>query len=153
MKKGIFLLGVLCVSTSVYASGSHTGGHGQHAEKVAKHWQAPENAMHQKNPVPASEESISSGKKSYAELCVGCHGGSLRGDGPGGRHLKTAPTNLREMSGGHSDGDFAWKIRTGKGDMPAWEDELDKKEIWNVVNYIQSFKKDVHSQGHDEHKQ
>lgn len=54
------------------------------------------------------------------------------------------------MSGKHSDGDFAWKIKTGKDEMPAWEDDLEEKEIWSLVNYIQSFKRSV-PHGQDKH--
>jgi mono/diheme cytochrome c family protein len=41
------------------------------------------------------------------------------------------------MSGGHVDGDFAWKIRNGRDEMPAWGEELDDAEIWNLVSFIQ----------------
>ncbi len=44
------------------------------------------------------------------------------------------------------------KIKTGKGEMPAWEDDLEEKEIWSLVNYIQSFKKSVpHGQNKHDH--
>jgi len=143
MKKIFVLLIILSVSTYVYAGGAHKGGHGE----SKRHWQAPESAMSQTNPVTADHSSVSVGKGIYSELCARCHGAQLEGDGADGRSLSTAPTNLKEMSGRHSDGDFAWKIKNGKGDMPAWEDELDDKEIWSLVNYIQSIKQESSHEG------
>jgi mono/diheme cytochrome c family protein len=147
MNKILVLLTLLVISsTSVYAGGSHKGGH---AESKG-HWQAPESAIAEPNPVPADHVSLNVGKNIYSELCARCHGTQLEGNGADGRSLTIAPTNLREMSGRHSDGDFAWKIRNGKGDMPAWDNELDDKEIWSLVNYIQSVKKGS-SSGHESH--
>ncbi len=119
-----------------YASGSHEGGHNKKA--AMSHWSSPPEALKQVNPVAADSVSISSGEKIYAQLCAGCHGKSADGNGPAAASLSRKPTNLRAMSGGHADGDFAWKISNGRGDMPAWEEELDRTEIWHLVNYIQS---------------
>ena len=44
-----------------------------------------------------------------------------RGDGSVGRSLSSKPASFVAMSGMHSDGDFAWKISTGQGTMPAWK--------------------------------
>lgn len=146
MKKILVLLSLLSVSTYVYAGGSHKGDHGE----SKGHWQAPESALSQTNPIPADQASVSVGAALYSELCARCHGAQLEGDGADGNSLSIPPTNLREMSGRHSDGDFAWKINKGKGDMPAWEEELDDKEIWSLVNYIQSIKTKS-PKGHDNH--
>lgn len=59
------------------------------------------------------------------------------------------------MAGGHPDGDFAWKIKNGRGEMPAWEEDLEEIEVWHLVNYIQSLKvqspakKSTHEHAHD----
>ena len=42
------------------------------------------------------------------------------------------------MSGMHSDDEFALTIENGRGSMPSWKNILDKTQIWDVVNYIQS---------------
>lgn len=136
MKKTILLV-VLLVSVSIaYASGSHKGGH--HMKGEGAHWAAPKDAVEQLNPVPLNNNSISKGLNLFAELCSGCHGAQARGDGPDGSGLLVKPTNLKAMAGRHPDGDFAWKIKNGRGEMPAWKDELEEKEIWYLVNYIQS---------------
>ena len=42
------------------------------------------------------------------------------------------------MAGSHTDGDLAWKIAAGRGAMPGWKDSLTEKQIWDIVNFIQS---------------
>lgn len=125
------LIGSVAVSC---ASGSHEGGH--HME--SKHWTAPEEAARQVNPVLSSSNSISEGMQLYAELCARCHGDQGLGDGPDGKVLSVKPTNLKAMAGRHPDGDFAWKIKNGRGEMPAWEAVLEDEDVWHIVNYIKS---------------
>lgn len=137
------LLALFVLGGTAYGGGSHKGGHGHEKDKVMDHWQAPKSAKQETNPLIANAASLEVGKVIYLELCSRCHGEKLQGDGPDAISLSVNPTNLKEMAGGHSDGDFAWKIRTGKGDMPAWEDELEPSEIWSLVNYIQSFAKNA----------
>jgi mono/diheme cytochrome c family protein len=155
MKKTI-LFTVLLGSVSVAcAGGVHKGGHRSEGE----HWAAPKHSALQVNPVPSDSKSISEGKNIFAELCARCHGDQALGDGPDSSGLSVKPTNLKAMSGGHPDGDFAWKIKNGRGEMPGWEDDLEKKEVWHLVNYIQSLKEhpqakepehaDGHEHGHD----
>jgi mono/diheme cytochrome c family protein len=139
MKKVVLILFFLGSVGIVYAGGSHKGGH-QHKEDNA-HWLAPQDAIDQVNPIPADNESVELGRKLYVELCSRCHGESALGNGPDASSLSTQPTDLKAMSGGHTDGDFAWKIRTGKNDMPAWEEDLEVDEIWHLVNFIQSLSK------------
>ncbi|MDH3371688.1 MAG: cytochrome c, partial [Gammaproteobacteria bacterium] len=57
---------------------------------------------------------------------------------PAGKALKPKPANLVAMAGGHSDGDYAWKIENGRGPMPGWKSALTQNQIWDVVNYVQS---------------
>ena len=135
--KIIFLLAALLGSVSMaLAGGSHKGGHQMKGGE--DHWTAPKDAIQQLNPVPLNSNSVSNGSKLFTELCARCHGDQALGDGPDGAELSTKPTNLKAMAGGHPDGDFAWKIKIGRGDMPAWEDDLEEKEVWHLVNYIQS---------------
>lgn len=51
------------------------------------------------------------------ELCARCHGHQALGDGPDVAGLPIKPTNLQAMAGRHPDGDFAWKIKKGRGEM------------------------------------
>ncbi|MGB3209961.1 MAG: cytochrome c [Desulforhopalus sp.] len=139
MKKAAMIFLFLASIGVVYAGGLHNEGH--HQKETNAHWQAPQEAINQANPIPADKSSIELGGKIYVELCARCHGENAQGDGPDASSLSTRPTNLKAMSGGHADGDFAWKIRNGRGDMPAWDEEFDDAEIWSLVNYIQSLSK------------
>ena len=76
----------------------------------------------------------------FNELCARCHGNQALGDGPDRLGLSVDPTNLQIRAGKHTDGEFDWKIQSGRGEMPAWEDALEEDEVWHLVNYIQSLK-------------
>jgi mono/diheme cytochrome c family protein len=102
------------------------------------HWMAPKEAAARKNPVKADAASISRGNKLFETNCVTCHGKEGRGDGPAAAALNPKPADLKAMAGRHSDGDYAWKIANGRGAMPPWKGVLDDKQIWDVVNFVQS---------------
>ena len=121
----------------------------------SEHWMAPADAATRKNPISANAVSITCGKALFQTNCALCHGASGQGDGPAGAVLNPKPTNLREMAGQHSDGDFAWKIANGRGPMPAWKSVLQENQIWDLVNFIQSLgdKKPDASHGKHEHGQ
>lgn len=125
---------------------------------MGAHWASPKEASMQSNPIQLNPQSIAKGNLIYQKNCASCHGKTAQGDGPSGAYLTPKPTNLKAMSGRHSDGDFAWKIANGRGAMPAWKDLLSKEDIWHSVNFIQSLKdnkaphgdhKSGHSHGHN----
>ncbi len=143
MKKQFILATTLTLlSTAILAAGSHSGGHGDshNMATMEAHWESPKAAQMQVNPITANRQSIAQGSSIYQKNCASCHGANAMGDGPSATYLKPKPTNLRAMSGGHSDGDFAWKITNGRGAMPAWENILSETDVWHTVNYIQSLK-------------
>lgn len=139
---GKLVIGVIFLSgpAAVSANGTHKhmSGDGHHKKPMHEHWMAPEDAASRKNPVSANAASIARGRKVFEANCVICHGPDGNGDGPAGAALNPRPTNLRAMAGRHDDGDFAWKIANGRGPMPAWKGMLSEKQIWEVVNYVQS---------------
>lgn len=152
-------VGLATLSATVVAEGNHKGGHGDNHGKGA-HWMSPKGEAEKANPIKADAASIERGKNSYAILCATCHGATAMGDGVAGAALDPKPTNLKAMSGGHPDGDFAWKIANGRGAMPAWKSLLKEDQIWDLVNYIQDLKNESsnnndNEQGHnkkpDEH--
>lgn len=145
------------LSTNLLAAGSHSGGHGHH-DSMDAHWASPADEANKPNPIKSSSNSISKGYAIYQKNCASCHGKEAMGDGPAGTYLNPKPTNLKVMSGNHTDGDFAWKIANGRGPMPAWKGILSESDIWNTVNYIQSLKttsnhekNDGHGKGHGSH--
>ena len=102
------------------------------------HWIAPVIEANRKNPVEISAESLALGASVYRKNCASCHGENADGKGLAGKKLAYKPANLHMMSKSHSDGEFAYKIRVGRGAMPGWENVLDETEIWSLINYIRS---------------
>ena len=102
------------------------------------HWLAPASESARLNPVKSSLKSIELGTSLYQQNCVSCHGANAEGNGINARKLNPRPANLKAMSQSHADGEFAYKIRVGRGAMPGWETTLNEAEIWNLVNFIQT---------------
>lgn len=139
-------------STGLYAEGKHEHSHAdsghkkpEHEKHAGMHWASPKEASERINPIKSDKDSIARGAKSYATSCVACHGEKALGDGVLAASLDPKPTNLKAMSGGHKDGDFAWKIANGRGAMPAWNSSLSENDIWDLVNFIQNLKNEDHS--------
>ena len=107
----------------------------------AHDWMAPKEAVGRKNPVPKDAAAIERGKKLFEQFCANCHGKTGQGDGPFAATLKSKPANLAERAGHHVDGDFAWKIANGRGEMPAFKKELNESQIWELTHFIQSLAK------------
>jgi mono/diheme cytochrome c family protein len=100
-------------------------------------WVAPEEAKRIKNPVAITKESLRKGKEIYEKKCALCHGVNGDGKGPSGDSLNPKPTSFREHHKMEmTDGEFFWKILTGRGTMPSFKKDLSEKEIWNVINYV-----------------
>lgn len=139
MKTTMFAVFSALAATAAASPGAFAGpgGAAGHAHDAAAHWEAPPQAAARKNPVAADAASRARGKKLYAANCASCHGAQGRGDGPAGAALKPKPTDLVAMAGGHTDGDYAWKIATGRGAMPAWKGTLTESQIWDLVNFVQ----------------
>ena len=105
---------------------------------LAHEWMAPKEKAKEKNPVEMNQNSVQLGEKSYSGNCAYCHGNNAEGNDSKSIGLETNPPNLKKRIKSHSDGDFFWKIQNGRGEMPAFKDDLKTKEIWNIVNYLRS---------------
>jgi mono/diheme cytochrome c family protein len=105
----------------------------------------------QKNPVPASEESVKSGRTVYARFCRSCHGLQGKGDGvtaPAG----SKPANLVDEKWDHggTDAQIFRTIKEGvKRTPPAdppyfmepWGGKISDEDIWNTVNFLRDLAK------------
>jgi cytochrome c oxidase cbb3-type subunit 3 len=92
------------------------------------------------NPVPASPEAIAAGRKTYARLCVRCHGPEGKGDG-GGAGAGGQPADFTDATWdfGSSDGDIFAVIRDGtSADMEAYGERISETEIWQLVRFLKS---------------
>jgi len=101
-------------------------------------WRAPADAIEKANPVPYSVESVAKGKNLFEQHCQKCHGYWGEGNGIVGRSLNKKPANLLRIAGKKAEGEFAWKIAEGRGDMPGFKKTLTEEEIWNIVNFVES---------------
>ncbi|SHO52230.1 c-type cytochrome [Desulfopila aestuarii] len=102
----------------------------------AHEWMAPAEAAMLKNPIPCESSSLKRQQTLYLENCASCHGNSGEGITASETGLRKDTPNLRKRLASHSDGDFFWKISTGKGDMPSFTGDLEDEEIWQIINFI-----------------
>ncbi|WP_426119680.1 FTR1 family protein [Pseudomonas sp. DSP3-2-2] len=79
----------------------------------------------------------------YAQHCSVCHGDAGAGDGPAGIGLEPPPANLRDAA--RLDRLSLYDIYNTLGlgvsgtDMPAFADQLDDRQRWDVATYIAGF--------------
>jgi mono/diheme cytochrome c family protein len=107
-----------------------------------KPWVVPANFKSMKNPVAKGDASNKAGMAKYTANCASCHGKAGLGDGVKARALKGSAGNFSQSEfQGQSDGDLFFKTKTGRGEMPKYEGKLSDDDIWNVVNYMRTFKK------------
>jgi mono/diheme cytochrome c family protein len=104
-------------------------------------WIVPDEYRNMKNPVMANDSSLKAGKLLYDKHCASCHGKTGLGDGILAGNLETFPG---DFSGSdyqcQTDGEYFYKTKYGRGDMPKYENKIPDTDIWNVVNYMRSFK-------------
>lgn len=83
----------------------------------------------------------------YAQHCSVCHGDAGAGDGPAGIGLSPPPANLRDAA--RLDRLSLYDIYTTLGlgidgtEMPAFADQLDDRQRWDVATYIAGFSADA----------
>jgi mono/diheme cytochrome c family protein len=107
-----------------------------------KPWVVPANFKSMKNPVAKGDASTKAGMALYNTNCASCHGKTGLGDGAKSRALKAFPGDFSKADfQGQSDGDHFYKTKTGRGEMPKYEGKLSDDNIWNIVNYMRTFKK------------
>ncbi|SDO72167.1 c-type cytochrome [Desulforhopalus singaporensis] len=107
-------------------------------QAVAHEWMAPRKAAELTSPLAVDDVVVAAGKKVYQENCGFCHGGALEGKSADQAGLAKGPPNLIKSFKAHGEGDFFWKIKEGRGDMPSFKEELSPDQIWSVIGYISS---------------
>ncbi|UVK98601.1 FTR1 family protein [Pseudomonas sp. B21-048] len=82
----------------------------------------------------------------YAQQCSVCHGDAGAGDGPAGVGMTPPPANLRDAVRLDRLSLYAIYNTLGMGvegtDMPAFADQLDDRQRWDLATYIASFSAD-----------
>ncbi len=93
----------------------------------------------QRNPIPATEQSVQLGHRLYRAHCAVCHGLDGRGDGPAAASLVPTPADLRRTAR-MADPLLFSRITDGLPGtaMPAFRDVLSEEERWHVVNFLRA---------------
>ncbi len=108
----------------------------------AKPWEVPAKFKAMKNPVKVDEASNNAGKVLYNKNCASCHGKVGLGDGPKARGLETFPGDFSKGEfQNQTDADHFYKTKFGRSEMPKYEGKIDDEGIWQMVNYMRTFKK------------
>jgi mono/diheme cytochrome c family protein len=106
-----------------------------------KPWDVPANFKTMKNPVAKGDVSNKAGLALYTKNCASCHGKAGLGDGVKARMLKDFPGDFSgTFFQNQTDGEHFYKTKTGRGEMPKYEGKISDDEIWNIVNYMLTFK-------------
>lgn len=136
MKKNLILsAAVIFMSALMLMSFSVT-------QEQPKPWPVPDEYKNMKNPVKADAESLQIGKMQYNKNCASCHGKTGLGDGPKARMLETFSGDFSvAYYQNQSDGEHFYKTIEGRGEMPAYKGKISDEDIWNMVNYMRTFKK------------
>jgi mono/diheme cytochrome c family protein len=108
----------------------------------SKPWEVPAKFKTMQNPVKSDDASIQAGKTLYNKTCAACHGKTGLGDGPKSKSLSIAVASFAKAEyQNQSDGDQFYKTKTGRGEMPKYEGKIEDEGIWQIVNYLRTFKK------------
>jgi mono/diheme cytochrome c family protein len=111
-------------------------------EAQPKPWDVPANFKSMKNPVAKGDASNKAGKTLYDKNCASCHGKTGLGDGVKARALKDSPGDFSgAVYQNQTDGEHFYKSKFGRGEMPKYEGKLSDDDLWNIVNYMRTFKK------------
>lgn len=105
-------------------------------------WEVPAKYKAMKNPVANNAESQALGAAAYKKNCASCHGRVGLGDGVKARTLETFAGDFSGAAyQGQTDGEHFYKTKFGRGEMPAYDKKIPDEDIWNMVNYMRTFKK------------
>ncbi len=95
---------------------------------------------------PVITPDPSRGAPLYAQNCSVCHGANGAGDGPAGVGMEPPPANMRDAQRLDRLSLYAIYNTVGMGiegtDMPAFADQLDDRQRWDLATYIASFSAD-----------
>ncbi len=110
-----------------------------------KGWTIPAGAAQEPNPIAASPEVLEKGKSLFHSKCEKCHGKEGKGDGPDA-DPDQPPDDLSDASRApkNPDGVMFYKVWNGRKSpkMTAFKTELSKEEVWTVIQYAKSLRKE-----------
>lgn len=112
------------------------------AEAIHTGWFAPDWTMKLKNKF-TSKADAEAGKKIYIKNCTKCHGDTGKGDGgsAGSLQIELPDFSNKDITAEESDGEWFWKVRVGKFEMPPFQIILSDDDVWKVVTYLRTLAK------------
>ncbi len=88
---------------------------------------------------------LATGKSVFKDKCTKCHGPGGLGDGPDAdpEHREDMDLTNGKRADRNPDGVVFYKVSNGrrKPKMPAFKEELNEQQIWSVVAYVQTLRK------------
>lgn len=105
-------------------------------------WEVPARYKSMENPAKADAESVQMGGMIYKKNCSSCHGKIGLGDGVKAKTLDTPSGDFSsEAFQSQTDGELFYKTKSGRDDMPTFENKIPDEDIWHIVNYTRTLKK------------
>jgi len=100
-------------------------------------WEVPEDQKGVVSPFWFTPETMKAGKEIYMKNCKSCHGI------PGQKNFANITPQPGDPSSekfrNQTDGEFFYRVTTGKTPMPTFGLILSEDERWKVISYIRSF--------------
>jgi mono/diheme cytochrome c family protein len=138
MKRDIIIVTVIIAAATLIFSPCNA----QNQQKKGEPWAIPAEYSQMINPVANDEASVKAGQLAYEKRCAFCHGKTGLGDGVKGKLCRTFPGDFSgEAFQDYTDGEIFYQTRFGRGEMPAYDTRVSDTEIWNMVNYMRTLKK------------
>jgi mono/diheme cytochrome c family protein len=141
----------LAVAVVVTAGAATVAGRGAQDKASAQPtpnpngWQLPADAADKKSPIEADEKVLAAGKSVFKDKCQKCHGPGGLGDGPDADPDARPDMDLTvaKRADRNPDGVVFYKVMNGRKrpKMPAFKEELNEQQVWQVVAYVQSLRK------------
>jgi mono/diheme cytochrome c family protein len=103
------------------------------------------------NPVPVTMDNLQRGRKIYHIYCITCHGEFGLGNGPvvGPNRFPAPPSLHTETARNFRDGYIFHLITRGRGNMPAYADQIETLDRWNVIHYVRALQRAFNPQPQD----
>jgi mono/diheme cytochrome c family protein len=107
----------------------------------SQEWVVPADRKGKLSPFKFDDNTRKEGERIYLANCKSCHGT------PGMANYQAnlvppPPDPVDEKMQVNLDGELYYKIYYGRGQMPAFRNSLTANELWNLVSYLRTFKKD-----------
>ena len=136
------LAGWLGAAALIAAFPMHSALRGE-ADGQGADWTIPASAAELKSPVMSTPEVLKRGTSIFESRCRPCHGPEGKGNGP----LSDPAHPAADLTAGvkadwPADGVLFYRVWNGKKPMPAFKSELSQDEVWTVLEYVKTLKKD-----------